>query len=89
MLRKQHAFGYTDEQLRMVIAPMASRGQEAVGSMGNGRPALGGPLPATAAAVRRFKQLFAQVTNPPIDPLREELVMSLESFVGRQINLAG
>jgi len=84
--RKQHVFGYTREELKMVIAPMASRGQEAVGSMGNDA--------ALAVLSRRpqllfayFKQLFAQVTNPAIDPLREELVMSLMSFVGRQRNL--
>jgi len=85
LLRQQHAFGYTDEELRMVIAPMASRGQEAVGSMGNDAPlAVLSNHPQSLFAY--FKQLFAQVTNPPIDPLREELVMSLESFVGRQIN---
>jgi len=84
--QKQHAFGYTDEELKMVVTPMASRGQEAVGSMGNDA--------ALAVLSRRpqllfayFKQLFAQVTNPAIDPLREELVMSLMSFVGRQRNL--
>ena len=84
--RKQHVFGYTREELKMVIAPMASRGQEAVGSMGNDA--------ALAVLSRRpqllfayFKQLFAQVTNPAIDPLREELVMSLMGFVGRQRNL--
>ncbi|HUT32690.1 MAG TPA: glutamate synthase large subunit [Planctomycetota bacterium] len=84
--QRQHAFGYTAEELKMVISPMASHGQEAVGSMGNdaalavlsGRPQL---------LFAYFKQLFAQVTNPPIDPLREELVMSLMSFVGRQRNL--
>ncbi|HUT25482.1 MAG TPA: glutamate synthase large subunit [Sumerlaeia bacterium] len=84
--REQHVFGYTDEELKMVIWPMASQAQEAVGSMGND----------TALAVlsrhpqllfNYFKQLFAQVTNPPIDPLREELVMSLMSFVGRERNL--
>ncbi|MEW6439335.1 MAG: glutamate synthase large subunit [bacterium] len=84
--RKQGAFGYTEEEVRMIIAPMACHGQEPVGSMGNdaalavlsGRPQL---------LFHYFKQLFAQVTNPPIDPLREELVMSLMSFVGRQRNL--
>jgi glutamate synthase (NADPH/NADH) large chain/glutamate synthase (ferredoxin) len=85
LLRKQHAFGYTDEELRMVIAPMASRGQEAVGSMGNDA-ALAVLSNRPYLLFAYFKQLFAQVTNPPIDPLREELVMSLESFVGRQIN---
>ncbi|MBN1350394.1 glutamate synthase large subunit [candidate division KSB1 bacterium] len=85
LLRHHHAFGYTDEELYKVINPMASRGQEAVGSMGNdaalsifsNRPQL---------LFSYFKQLFAQVTNPPIDPLREELVMSLESFLGRENN---
>jgi len=85
LLAKQHAFGYTDEELRMVITPMASRGQEAVGSMGNDA-ALAVLSNRPQLLFAYFKQLFAQVTNPPIDPLREELVMSLESFVGRQIN---
>ncbi|NLP10619.1 glutamate synthase large subunit [bacterium] len=85
LLAKQHAFGYTDEELRMVISPMASRGQEAVGSMGNDA-ALAVLSNRPQLLFAYFKQLFAQVTNPPIDPLREELVMSLESFVGRQIN---
>ncbi|HQO33722.1 MAG TPA: glutamate synthase large subunit [bacterium] len=84
--RKQHAFGYTDEELKMVLSPMASRGQEAVGSMGNdAAPAVLSNRPQLLFSY--FKQLFAQVTNPPIDPLREELVMSLTSFVGREKNL--
>ncbi|MBN1464496.1 glutamate synthase large subunit [candidate division KSB1 bacterium] len=85
LLRLQHAFLYTDEELKMILGPMAIRGQEPVGSMGNDvslavlsdRPQL---------LFNYFKQLFAQVTNPPIDPLREQLVMSLESFVGREKN---
>ncbi len=85
LLCKQHAFGYTDEELRMIVSPMASRGQEPVGSMGNDASlAVLSNRPQLLFAY--FKQLFAQVTNPPIDPLREEMVMSLESFVGRQIN---
>ena len=85
LLRKQHAFGYTDEEMRMIITPMASAGQEAIGSMGNDAAlAILSNRPQLLFAY--FKQLFAQVTNPPIDPLREEMVMSLESFVGRQIN---
>lgn len=86
LLRKQHAFGYTEEELKIIIGPMAARGQEAIGSMGNDA--------ALAVLSKRprllsdyFKQLFAQVTNPPIDPLREELVMSLMSFVGHSRNL--
>jgi glutamate synthase domain-containing protein 2/glutamate synthase domain-containing protein 1/glutamate synthase domain-containing protein 3 len=86
LVRQQHMFGYTEEELRRIIAPMASHGQEPVGSMGNDA--------ALAVLSRRpqllfgyFKQLFAQVTNPAIDPLREELVMSLMSFLGRERNL--
>jgi glutamate synthase domain-containing protein 2/glutamate synthase domain-containing protein 1/glutamate synthase domain-containing protein 3 len=83
---KQHAFGYSEEELKMVIGPMAATGQEAVGSMGNDVPlAVLSQRPQLLFAY--FKQLFAQVTNPPIDPLREELVMSLMSYVGRERNL--
>ena len=85
LLRKQHAFGYTDEELKMIIAPMAARGQEAVGSMGNDTP-LAVLSDRPQLLFNYFKQLFAQVTNPPIDPLREELVMSLESFLGKESN---
>jgi glutamate synthase (NADPH) large chain len=84
--RKEHVFGYTQEDLKMIIGPMAARGQEAVGSMGNDA-ALAVLSPRPQLLFAYFKQLFAQVTNPPIDPLREELVMSLMSFVGRERNL--
>jgi len=86
LLRLQHAFGYTDEELLMIINPMASRGQEAIGSMGNDTP-LAVLSSKPQLLFNYFKQRFAQVTNPPIDPLREELVMSLESFLGRESNL--
>jgi len=86
LLRKQHAFGYTQEEVRRVVAPMAARGQEAVGSMGNDA-ALAVLSERPQLLFSYFKQHFAQVTNPPIDPLREELVMSLMSFVGRQRGL--
>ena len=86
LLRSQHVFGYTDEELKMLINPMASRGQEAIGSMGNDT-ALAVLSDRPQILFNYFKQLFAQVTNPPIDPLREELVMSLESFLGRENNL--
>ncbi len=86
LVRKQIAFGYTEEDLKMVIAPMASQGQEAVGSMGDDS-ALAVLSDRPQLLFSYFKQLFAQVTNPPIDPLREELVMSLRSFVGREKNL--
>jgi glutamate synthase domain-containing protein 2/glutamate synthase domain-containing protein 3 len=86
LLRHHHSFGYTDEDLRILINPMASRGQEAVGSMGNdAAPAVLSDNPQLLYSY--FKQHFAQVTNPPIDPLREELVMSLDSFLGRENNL--
>ena len=84
--RRQLAFGYTEEELNMVISPMATRGQEAIGSMGNDAPlAVLSARPQLLFSY--FKQLFAQVTNPPIDPLREELVMSLMSYVGRERNI--
>ncbi|MFW5803181.1 MAG: glutamate synthase large subunit [Verrucomicrobiota bacterium] len=84
--RRQVAFGYTEEELSMVLSPMASRGQEAIGSMGNDTPlAVLSSRPQLLFSY--FKQLFAQVTNPAIDPLREELVMSLMSYVGREGNI--
>jgi glutamate synthase domain-containing protein 2/glutamate synthase domain-containing protein 1/glutamate synthase domain-containing protein 3 len=86
LLQKQQAFGYTDEELKLIITPMASRGQEAVGSMGNDTQlAILSEVPHLLFYY--FKQRFAQVTNPAIDPLREELVMSLESFVGGEGSL--
>ncbi|THV07938.1 NADPH-dependent glutamate synthase [Dendrothele bispora CBS 962.96] len=80
------AFGYTVEQLNLLILPMLSDGKEALGSMGNDAP-----LAAMATQPRLiyeyFRQLFAQVTNPPIDPIRENIVMSLEAYVGPEGNL--
>ncbi|MBN1868608.1 glutamate synthase large subunit [Candidatus Sumerlaeota bacterium] len=86
VLRQQHVFGFTEEELRTIVAPMASRGQEPVGSMGNDA-ALAVLSDRPQLLYAYFKQLFAQVTNPPIDPLREELVMSLTNFLGRERNL--
>jgi glutamate synthase (NADPH) large chain len=86
LLSRQHAFGYTEEELKTILSPMASRGQEPVGSMGNDA-ALAVLSDRPQLLFAYFKQLFAQVTNPPIDPLREELVMSLMNFVGRERNL--
>ena len=84
--RRLRLFGYTREELRMILTPMAVNAQEPVGSMGTDTPlAVLSEKPNTLFAY--FKQLFAQVTNPPIDPLREGLVMSLMSFVGKQRNL--
>jgi glutamate synthase (NADPH/NADH) len=80
------AFGYTFEQVSLILAPMASDEKEALGSMGNDAPlACLSDAPQTLYAY--FRQLFAQVTNPPIDPIRESIVMSLECYVGPQGNL--
>ena len=88
LLDRQQAFGYTQEDLKVILAPMAATGEEAVGSMGNDAAL---PVLSTRPKVlySYFKQLFAQVTNPPIDPIREELVMSLVTFIGPRPNLLG
>ena len=84
--RRQLAFGYTQEDLRVLIAPMAATGAEPTGSMGNDTalPVLSDNRPPLYSY---FKQLFAQVTNPPVDPIREEVVMSLAVGVGSELNL--
>ena len=86
LLQKEIAFGYTFEELTMVIKPMVVDAKDPVGSMGDDTP------PAVLSQRPRrlsnyFKQLFAQVTNPPIDPIREELVMSLHTLLSRRRNL--
>ncbi len=86
VLQRQQVFGYTHEDLRILLAPMATKGEEPVGSMGtdtslavlSNRPRL---------VTDYFKQLFAQVTNPPLDAIREELVTSMESTIGPERNL--
>src|SRR5947199_2027971 len=83
---KQLAFGYSQEDLRMVIAPMAAKGEEPVASMGNDA-ALAVLSNRQPPLFSYFKQLFAQVTNPPIDPIRENVVMSLQAGVGAEVNL--
>ena len=83
---RQRAFGYTLEDQKMVILPMIETAQEPIGSMGNDAP-LAVLSKRPQLLYNYFKQLFAQVTNPPIDPYRENLVMSLMSFVGREGNL--
>ncbi len=86
LLDRQQAFGYSQEDLKVLMAPMAQTGQEALGSMGNDAPI--SVLSDKAKMLDTyFKQNFAQVTNPPIDPIREELVMSLVSFIGPRPNL--
>jgi len=86
VLVRQRAFGYTEEDLRLILTPMAVEGQEPVGSMGIDTP-LACLSDKPQPLFNYFKQLFAQVTNPPIDPIREELVMSLESFIGVERNI--
>jgi glutamate synthase (NADPH) large chain len=84
--QRMRLFGYTREELKMIMTPMAANGQEPVGSMGNDTPlAVLSDKPQLLFGY--FKQLFAQVTNPAIDPLREGLVMSLMTFTGRKRNL--
>ena len=86
VLMRQRCFGYTDEDIRLLISPMAADGQEAVGSMGIDTP-LACLSDKPQLLFNYFKQLFAQVTNPPIDPIREELVMSLTSYIGTERNV--
>jgi glutamate synthase (NADPH/NADH) large chain/glutamate synthase (ferredoxin) len=83
---RQLAFGYSQEDLRVLIAPMAASGAEPIGSMGNDN-ALAVLSDRRPPLFSYFKQLFAQVTNPPIDPIREEVVMSLASAIGPEHNL--
>ncbi|NMG15080.1 glutamate synthase large subunit [Aromatoleum bremense] len=86
VLDRQQAFGYTQEDIKFILDPMGKTGEEATGSMGNDSP-----LAVLSAKEKTlysyFRQLFAQVTNPPIDPIREQLVMSLVSFIGPRPNL--
>ncbi|HLQ92091.1 MAG TPA: glutamate synthase large subunit, partial [Xanthobacteraceae bacterium] len=86
LLDRQQAFGYTQEDLRILMSPMAMQGEEAVGSMGNDAP-ISVLSNKSKLLFTYFKQNFAQVTNPPIDPIREELVMSLVSIIGPRPNL--
>ncbi|MGB3276452.1 MAG: glutamate synthase-related protein [Castellaniella sp.] len=86
LLDRQQAFGWNQEDLKFILEPMAKNGEEAIGSMGN-------DAPLTVLSDRAkpfynyFRQMFAQVTNPPIDPIREQMVMSLVSFIGPKPNL--
>ncbi|MTA85675.1 MAG: glutamate synthase large subunit, partial [Actinobacteria bacterium] len=86
VVRRQKAFGYTEEELKIIVAPMAKGGGEALGSMGSDTP-----LAALSNKPRLlfdyFTQLFAQVTNPPLDAIREELVTSLGGSIGPEYNL--
>ncbi len=88
LLDTQQAFGYSQEDIKFILQPMIANGEEGAGSMGNDAA-----LPVLSNKPKQlysyFKQLFAQVTNPPIDPIREELVMSLVTFIGPKPNLLG
>ncbi len=86
LLDLQQAFGYTQEDIKFLMAPMATNGEEGIGSMGNDSP-LAVLSSKNKPLYNYFKQLFAQVTNPPIDPIREAIVMSLVSFIGPKPNL--
>ena len=86
LLDRQQAFGMTQEDIKFLLAPMAQAGEEGIGSMGNDSP-LAVLSDRNKPLYHYFKQLFAQVTNPPIDPIREAIVMSLVSFIGPKPNL--
>ena len=86
LLDRQQAFGYTQEDLAILMSPMALTGEEAVGSMGTDTP-ISAMSNQSKLLYTYFKQNFAQVTNPPIDPIREQLVMSLVSFIGPRPNI--
>ncbi|MCP5320740.1 MAG: glutamate synthase subunit alpha [Pseudomonadales bacterium] len=86
LLDRQQAFGYTREDVALLLTPMATGGEEGIGSMGNDAP-LAVLSARSKPLYSYFRQLFAQVTNPPIDPIREAVVMSLVSFIGPRPNL--
>ena len=88
LLDRQQAFAYTQEDLKFILQPMSAAGEEPIGSMGNDSP-LAVLSNKDKTLYHYFKQLFAQVTNPAIDPIREDLVMSLVSFIGPKPNLLG
>ncbi len=86
LIERQQIFGYTFEQLRILLAPMATDGVEALGAMGNDTPAAA-LSNQSQLLYNYFKQLFAQVTNPPIDAIREELITATEVMLGTELNL--
>jgi glutamate synthase (NADPH/NADH) large chain len=86
LLDRQQAFGYTQEDIKFLVSPMAQAGEEGIGSMGNDSP-LAVLSDRSKPLYHYFKQLFAQVTNPPIDPIREAIVMSLVSWIGPRPNV--
>ncbi|HLG11854.1 MAG TPA: glutamate synthase central domain-containing protein, partial [Dehalococcoidia bacterium] len=86
LVARQKAFGYTNEDIDMILEPMATMGTDPVGSMGNDTP-IAVLSDMNPLLFSYFKQLFAQVSNPPLDAIREELVTSLEICLGRELNL--
>ena len=86
LLQRQNFFGWTEEDVEMILTPMARDGKEPVGSMGNDA-ALAVLSDKPRSLFAYFKQMFAQVTNPPIDPIRERLVMSLTTYIGNDGNI--
>jgi glutamate synthase (NADPH/NADH) large chain len=86
LLDRQQAFGYSQEDIKFLMSPMAQAGEEGIGSMGNDSP-LAVLSSKNKPLYNYFRQMFAQVTNPPIDPIREAIVMSLVSFIGPKPNL--
>jgi glutamate synthase (NADPH/NADH) large chain len=86
LLERQKAFGYTREDLKLILAPMAEKGKEPIGSMGADAP-LAVLSQQSQHLANYFRQLFAQVSNPPIDPIREKMVMSLRVLLGKMPNL--
>ncbi len=86
IVSRQRLFGYTDEDVKTILLPMASDGQEPIGSMGTDTP-LACLSDKPQVLFNYFRMLFAQVTNPPIDPIREEMVMSMVSYIGQERNI--
>ena len=86
LLQRQQTFGYSQEELKLILSPMANKGSESIGSMGYDSP-LAVLSNKPQLLYNYFKQLFAQVTNPPIDPIREKIIMSLMTIIGQKGNL--
>ena len=86
IIARQRVFGYTEEDIKIIMEPMAHNGEEPTGSMGSDTP-LACLSDQPQLLFNYFKQLFAQVTNPPIDPIREDLLMSLTSYIGTERNI--
>src|SRR3954462_6005986 len=86
LIRRQEVFGYTSEEIKLLVTPMASTGNEAIGSMGTDTP-LAVLSERPQLLFNSFKQLFAQVTNPPVDAIREEIIMAPEPSIGPEANM--